>query len=173
LKKCEIAKSVKDGAAILVRAVLNDYAIPGTDYNNFTNNTDNNSNDPMENYPNNSNIVDVDADADADTDHEISCGGGGQLSNQQRWDDIYPNGSVVGAKSGTGGPLCEQTRLIYNESTNRVGIVDVEVDEIDDNNDNNDDDNNDSGSGMSNSNFLGNTDLQRLVYDITQEFVVE
>ena len=121
----------------------------------------------MENYPNNSNIVDV--DADADTDHEISCGGGGgQLSNKQRWDDLYPNGSVVGAKSGTGGPLCEQTRLIYNESTNRVGVVDVEVDEIDD--DNND---NDSGSGMTNSNFLGNADLQRLVYDITQKFVVE
>ena len=37
-----------------------------------------------------------------------------------RWDDVYPSGSFVGARSGTGGPLCEQSLLVYNATRGTV-----------------------------------------------------
>jgi len=90
-----------------------------------------------------------------------------------RWDDIYPSGSFVGAQSGTGGPLCEQSLLLYNATSNKVSLfADLENDDFD-RNQNAENDSNaptiiDNSDRM---NFLNDHQLQSLVHRVVREII--
>jgi len=144
LRAQEIAKTSDEGGALLVRALLND---------------------PIE-----------EGDAHRNTNHKVrnsSSDGNGNGNDETvlRWDDVYPTGFFVGAKSGTGGPLCEQALLVYNSTSGRVGLVDENTNDHDDettlgNRHGNEREGKDRGT-----NFLGNRGLQRLVFNAVQEFM--
>ena len=87
------------------------------------------------------------------------CGTSGNNDLQENWDDNYPSGSFVGAKSGTGGPLCEQSLLLYDAANNKVALArndatDAGIRKI-----------------LHSVNFLGDTRLQDSVHRIVQEII--
>ena len=90
-----------------------------------------------------------------------------------RWDDIYPSGSFVGAQSGTGHSLCEQSLLLYNATSNKVSLfADFENDDFD-RNQNAENDSNaptiiDNSDRM---NFLNDHQLQSLVHRVVREII--
>jgi len=67
-----------------------------------------------------------------------------------RWDEVYPSGSFLGAQSGTGGPLCEQSLLLYNATSNKVGLV---------------------ADAVNQTNFLGDARLQHLVHRVVRDII--
>ena len=83
----------------------------------------------------------------------------GNKNLQEYWDNTYPSGSFVGAKSGTGGPLCEQSLLLYDAASSKVALAT--------------NDSTDAGIGkmLPSVNFLGDTQLQDSVYGIVQEII--
>eukprot|EP00536_Pseudo-nitzschia_multiseries_P018069 jgi/Psemu1/54018/gm1.54018_g len=99
LRTMEIAKTSQEGGALLASALLNDVVVVGEKEG----------------------VTDANADASSDAGGQHKQDGETSLP---RWDDVYPSGSFVGAKSGTGGPLCEQALLVYNATSGRVGLVD-------------------------------------------------
>ncbi len=88
-----------------------------------------------------------------------------------RWDDVYPSGSFVGAQSGTGGPLCEQSFLLYNATGNKVSLFeDLANDDFDANRSAGNDSK--ATTIIENSdriNFLGDRQLQRLVHRVVRD----
>ena len=76
-----------------------------------------------------------------------------------QWDDVYPSGSFVGAKSGTGGPLCEQSLLLYNATKNNVGLASSDESEC--------------HGKEEKMNFLANGKLQDLVYETVRRIIAE
>lgn len=88
-------------------------------------------------------------------------------SDSLLWNDVYPSGSFVGAQSGTGGPLCEQSLLLYNATTNKVNFANDDFDL-------NRNTGNDSDAPTKNSdriNFLGDHQLQSLVYRVVRDII--
>jgi hypothetical protein len=83
LRKLEIAKTIDDGAALLVDALLGQQE----------------DHEPKPSNPTDTEeeATEKNSDDEADDDNTV-C-----------WP--YPNGAFVGARSGTGGPICEQTEL--------------------------------------------------------------
>lgn len=127
LRKQEIAKTTEEGAALLVRALMNDPVADGDCHS---------------------------VSHTRDTDRPDSL---------LQWDDVYPSGSFVGAESGTGGPLCEQTQLVYNATSGRVSLSASEDGTI-------------SRSSRETKkdtfvNFLANHRLQNTVFRIVGEFI--
>ena len=99
----------------------------------------------------------------------------------KRWDDVYPSGSFVGARSGTGGPLCEQSLLLYNVTTNKVGIaVDAARGDCDpccevlNHLPSNETSNSTTTiEGHDGINFLANRRLQDIVYHVVREIIAD
>uniref|UniRef100_A0A7S4ATU6 Uncharacterized protein n=1 Tax=Pseudo-nitzschia australis TaxID=44445 RepID=A0A7S4ATU6_9STRA len=102
LRDREIAKTVDEGAALLVRALLNDRIEPGDGHGHGD--------------------ADNDETSDSKRRHSNNNNSTRRRRRRLRWDDVYPSGSFVGARSGTGGPLCEQSLLVYNATRGRVGL---------------------------------------------------
>ena len=82
-----------------------------------------------------------------------------QSREKVQWDDLYPSGSFVGAKSGTGGPLCEQSLLVYNATNNKVSLASSDESEF--------------HGKEEKMNFLANQQLQDLVYQTVQRIIAE
>lgn len=147
LQRLEIAKPTKTAGALLAKALLNG---------------------PTD---------------DPSKEHETTSGdtatAGSEKAREQgsRWDDFYPSGSFVGARSGTGGPLCEQSLLVYNATSNSVGPAaeDIPVGRSGEMEVAN---GGESGKGLfsfemnhERINFLGNSRLQELVYRVMREII--
>lgn len=75
-------------------------------------------------------------------------------SIEKSWDDMYPSGSFVGAQSGTGGPLCEQTLLLYNATNNKVSLPSSHA------------------HTTERFNFLANQTLQDLLYRTVRKIII-
>ncbi len=82
-----------------------------------------------------------------------------QKSNEAivRWDDVYSSGSFVGAQSGTGGPLCEQSLLLYNATNNKVSLPSS---------------NENKSHTTERFNFLANQKLQDLLYQTVRKIII-
>ena len=187
LRRCEIAKTTDEAGALLVCALLNGAVA---------------DDDDRSGRPSVPNAEHGEADRyNGTSSNALGTGseGGKESRCRLRWDDVYPGGSFVGALSGTGGPLCEQSRLVYNRTSGRVGIPGapgVESGEAGVAASSRDDRGRGSGKGgretgvgdednessMRNdgdelcrpgTNFLGDRRLQELVYRVLREIVAE
>jgi hypothetical protein len=95
LQRCEIAKTTEQAGDLLVKALLN-----GSMEDTSTNHRE---------------------EAGCENEDPKSGSSDADQHRLRRWDDIYPSGSFVGARSGTGGPLCEQSLLVYDATSDLVG----------------------------------------------------
>jgi hypothetical protein len=162
LQRLEIAKTTEQAGGLLVNALMN-----GPMYDTESEN------------------------ANANADPKSKSAGVEQQDRLRRWDDIYPSGSFVGARSGTGGPLCEQSLLVYDATSDRVGPGPAQVVEnvlsggpsvavsasavIKDESSSSDDQESPTSTfndrNHERTNFLGNRRLQALVYRVVRGII--